>query len=708
MRSRRIEWVLLAAGFILAFAVRLSFNDDLRGMDLACGNYDGMDYHWLAKNLCRGRGLIAFSDGGYAYRLLRPPGYPLFVAAVYCLSDMSFISLRVADTLLSALSAVIAALIARALAGRKAALIVLLLAVFYRPSAFFATRIFSENLFCFLMLLSILLMIRARERAAAYAAAGALSGLLVLTRPVWLGVLPFILAWILLSRGRRHMRGAFFLIGIAVALAPWVVYCRATLGMPVSPAMFTSLRGIYNTWIAHNPVLGDFTQLGPEDGRDLEHEWAQLMSLRFRHRRLPEAEYMAAVSGEAARFFRAEPARCVILGLRRVYRSWLGSGILNGQGTVLPDTGMNPYGVIYWKGRIFDPAVYLGDEEIIEQLPFRRELSLLGIRVPLLSFEGVFYLMLFGLAASAALDARHLPGRAAGAMRRYSLLLAVAAGYTITNVFSVTIQRFRYPMEYIVLIIAGAAFARALSPLFRFAGAALRAFGIRLRDDAAALRREPFRRPRRAVWLPLAAAAVLALAARCAANLRAFRRDVVAQCAVRPEDEEILTRMGRSPEGISGALRHEAARGRWLEGAGDLGGMLGEMVLWRGEATWINSPSRAPFREEYHLWRAQDRFAPAMEDPGFLRLIVNSYRDPDSIGSGLAITVAPGKTIGRISEGDHLAVLGRLGGTDFVEGPMILIADEVLVLNGAGFVTGRRPSCARAGVVCVRQAVQCP
>ena len=683
-RRRAVYAICLALGFILAFAARISFNDDLSGMDLTCGNYDGIDYHWLAKNLCRGRGYHTFSGTGHGCHLLRPPGYPIYAAAVYCIAGMGFASLKIADTLLSALSAVMAALIARELAGRKAALLALLIAALYRPAAFFATRIFSENLFCFLMLLSIALMIRHKDKRWAYAAAGGISGYLILTRPVWLGVATFILAWIIVSRKRRIIQASCFLIGIAVALTPWVIYCRATLGMPVSPIMLSSLRGAYSSWAAHNPAAGDFTQIGTGPGRDPEHEYTKLVLLQFREWRLPETEYMATVSAEAMRFLKEDPARCIKLGLKRVYRSWLGSGILDGQGTIRPDTGKNPYGVLYWKGRILNPAVYVGDEEIIEQLPFRRELRVLGVHVPLLSFEGVFYLMVLSLLACAALNARHLAARTVGALRRYSLLLAIAVGYTVTTIFATAIQRFRLPLEYIVIIIAGAGIACALSPLLLFFGAAIRAAGIRIPGDAAEPLLKPGRRiPRAIIWLAVGAV-IAALAARCAYNVQSFRASVVAQCAVSVSDADVLSRMGRSSQEAHGAPDYGTVWRRQMEGAGDLGEMLGSTVLWRGEATWINLPSRADFQGEYYLRQAQEKFTPEMENPGFLRLIVDSYRDPDSIGSGRAIVVAPGKVLERLTEGDHIAVLGRLAGTDFVVGSMIVCAEEVLILNQAG------------------------
>ncbi len=300
MNRLSIYLLFLVLGFVAALAVRISFTDDLSGMDLSCGNYDGMEYHWLAKNLCRGRGLRTFSEGGFDYRLLRPPGYPLFIAAVYCISGMQFLHLRIADAVLSALSAVLAAPPARELAGRKAACIALLLAALYRPAAFFATRIFSENLFCFLMLLSLLLLIRRGNRPWACLIAGALSGGLVLTRPVARGV-PFVLAWVAAARGRRIVRSACLLLGLAAATAPWAAYCRLTLGMPVSPVIFSSLRGLYNTWLAYTPRRAISRSEGPRRGGELEHEWAQLMALRFRYWRMPEAEYLAAVSAETRR-----------------------------------------------------------------------------------------------------------------------------------------------------------------------------------------------------------------------------------------------------------------------------------------------------------------------------------------------------------------------------------------------------------------------
>ncbi len=54
----------IALGFVLALAVRISFTDDLWGMDLSCGNYDGMEYHWLVKNFCPSGGHITQTPEG--------------------------------------------------------------------------------------------------------------------------------------------------------------------------------------------------------------------------------------------------------------------------------------------------------------------------------------------------------------------------------------------------------------------------------------------------------------------------------------------------------------------------------------------------------------------------------------------------------------------------------------------------------------------
>jgi hypothetical protein len=81
-----------------------------------------------------------------------------------------------------------------------------------------------------------------------------------------------------------------------------------------------------------------------------------------------------------------------------------------------------------------------------------------------------------------------------------------------------------------------------------------------------------------------------------------------------------------------------------------------------------------------------------MAEPGFFRLIVDSYRDPDYIGSGDAIVIASAAALERLREGDSVAVLGKIAGTDLVVGSMIVCADDMLVLDRA---TGERDGCAR-------------
>jgi len=100
-------------------------------------------------------------------------------------------------------------------------------------------------------------------------------------------------------------------------------------------------------------------------------------------------------------------------------------------------------------------------------------------------------------------------------------------------------------------------------------------------------------------------------------------------------------------------------------------------VLWKGEATWIHTPTRADFKGEVYLAEAQKKFAPQMKYPGFFRLIVDSYESPGSIGSGRAVVIASQEALTSLKEGDHIAVLGKISGTEYQYGvSSVIICEE--------------------------------
>jgi hypothetical protein len=677
----KLKWIFILVLFLAACIVRISYNDNLFAFDLKTANYDGVDYHWLAKNLCRLRGYHTFFGTGHDYHLLRSPGYPLYIALVYCLGGMHFWTLRIVDTVLSSLSVLVVCLIARNLAGRKAGAIAAALAVFYRPAIYYATRIFSENLFCLLLLALVYLMSFYRDRKWALMLGGGISGYMILTRPAWISVVPFILAWILLSCYRRKTAFVCFILAQVIVLLPWIIYCAMSLGMPPSPVIFSSSLGAENTWAAHNPRIGDFTQLGASPGRLLEHEWSQLALRRFRDYELSETEYIRRLNREARQFFRRDPLRCLRLGAKRVYRAWLGSGIMDGQGTILPDTGQNPYGVIYWKQRIFNPEAYVGDSEVVEQLMFNRTIRIAGIRIPLISFEGIFYVLVLGLIWCALVNIRHPLKRFAEVISQSALLLLIVLGYGLTNIFGITIQRYRFPLDYVLIIFSGIALSCAVEPLFRFIRVILARLGVSIPDgEIASSSVHSCRGGGRLAKRLLLAIVVIVLVGRIAQNLYGFRSQLREHCAIKLSDEDILSHMGYNEREVPPGPDYKTAWRRQMEGMGDLGELLGREILLRGEVTWINLPSPDEFNGEVYLAEARQRFGTQIQDPIYCMLIVDSYKSMDSIGSGKIIVVAPRSMLQPLKDGDSVAVMGRIGGTDYIVGSMILCAERIVSL----------------------------
>ena len=684
---RKTETIFLVIIFLFSLYLRLCYNEHGLGiLNLASANFDAVDYHWLAKNLVRLRGYRTFWGTGHEYHLLRSPGYPLYAALIYSIVGIRIAALQFADAVLSSFTVILLYLLAKRVFGAGAAVIAALIALLYHQAINFSTRIFSENLFCFLFLLLVYILVRYKYENWSCGAGGLISGCMILIRPLWIGVVPFLFLWIAFSGPKRWARIVLFLAILIVTISPWAFYCVWGLGMEPSMTIFSTTVGAENLWAAQNPIIGDFVQMGPTPGRDFEHEWRQLRLMRFANWQLSESDYIDKFSTQARHFFVSSPARCLALGFRRVYRHWLGSGILDGQGTILDDRGANPIGVIYWRRRFMTPGAYLSDTEVIDQLTVTRKFSVGPFAIPFISFEGVFYVMVASSILFAIFSVRQLPRKAVAFIRETSLFWLIIIGYTLTNVLGATVQRYRFPLDYIVILfcaagVAGA--ARSILVALRIIPADEKAE----RDDAEARALDEI--GRRTPARHITRLSILVLLALCLVvsnlTLRAIRAELIRRCSRHCSRDEILAKIKSRPgTGVPEPdmeLNYRQAWERQMRGMGDLGEQLGSTVLWTGEATYINTPSKVYFDGEVYLKEARDRFVPHMKDPGFFRLIVDSYREPDSIGSGRVIVVAPSETMKNLREGDRIAVLGTLGGTDYIVGSIIICARAVDKLN---------------------------
>jgi len=161
--------------------------------------------------------------------------YPLFISLVYLLSGVDFTAVRIAQGLLGTLSLLILYLIAVEVAGRRTALISILIGALYVPFVLSEGRLLTETAAIFVFLLTVWLLVLSLKRGSWWLIflAGLAAALMVVTRTffqyVYFFYFPLLLAG-LAARKRRFRvrrllrlipwRAVFFLLGLGVIIVP--------------------------------------------------------------------------------------------------------------------------------------------------------------------------------------------------------------------------------------------------------------------------------------------------------------------------------------------------------------------------------------------------------------------------------------------------------------------------------------------------------
>jgi len=192
---------------------------------------DGPGYHRIAVNLLAHGRFSLREVPPYEPVLSRTPGYPLFIAAVYLVSNHSLAALRTAQFVLLAGTAWLLYLLATVFVQRAAAMIAALICATYPPFVFMTTIHLSETLSTFLAVLFVLLMVRTledpRRRTRDAVAMGLTAGLSALVRPsaLFLIIAPLsILTWRALRSGGQGARRllVWTVVSFLFCLSPWI------------------------------------------------------------------------------------------------------------------------------------------------------------------------------------------------------------------------------------------------------------------------------------------------------------------------------------------------------------------------------------------------------------------------------------------------------------------------------------------------------
>ncbi len=187
-----------------------------------------------------------------------PPAYPLAIAAVSALGGQgsSLARAKALNCLLGGAGIVLIGLLARRLFGAPTGLLAAAMLAIYPRGLLQAPVLVSEHLFTPLLLLLVLVLVMAWERAGAAKCAvlaGVTVGLLALTRPIGylLGVLWLGRGWAIRGRWPAVLRELALLLAVQhLVMLPWAIRNAVSLGQ----FSFLSSVGGIDLFLGNNPT----------------------------------------------------------------------------------------------------------------------------------------------------------------------------------------------------------------------------------------------------------------------------------------------------------------------------------------------------------------------------------------------------------------------------------------------------------------------
>ncbi len=158
-------------------------------------------------------------------RGLRTPGYPIFLAGAFSISDSPYFII-VLQIIIAFATIPLIYSIGQKLTNTKVSFIATLCYIIYPTTAFLNTQILSETLFMFFTSLSLWLVLTLpKKETLEYIAIGTTAGIATLIRPSFLYIIPFIIAYTLISKDniwQRIISAGIVSITFFMILAPWI------------------------------------------------------------------------------------------------------------------------------------------------------------------------------------------------------------------------------------------------------------------------------------------------------------------------------------------------------------------------------------------------------------------------------------------------------------------------------------------------------
>lgn len=312
--SKLLDRHALPAVFLIAFGLRVAFvlfygpssppvqwGDDSR--------YDLIAYKLVTQH--------EYANTWY------PPGYPLFVAAVYSLFGRSWLALRILQAAFGAATCVLTCKLGTRLLTRRSGILAGLVLAIYPGHIFWSWRVMGEALYMMLLVLSVLLAINLSQRPqiARAIVVGLVLGYAQLVKSNLFLFSPLLLVWFLITAragiAQRIRCVAALVLGLALM---FMITPLANLISPMRKAVLLPGNAGNSLWQGNNPLAdGNYisAQYTPEGKAFIEsHGFAEQLE------QADPAEQDRIFRTLALTWIRENPGKFLLLCLKKLNNSF--------------------------------------------------------------------------------------------------------------------------------------------------------------------------------------------------------------------------------------------------------------------------------------------------------------------------------------------------------------------------------------------------
>ncbi len=320
--------VALAGILLVGLVLRISYlREHVHSPDFSLPQVDAGYYDYWARAMVTGdwtvpKNLSDLPDPEIRTKpYFHPPVYPFFLAAIYRLTDGSYLAVRVVQTALGLVNCLLAYLLGRRVFTRGVGLLFALFMSVYWVFIFFEGELLSPTLLVTQGLLLLYLLIRWTDRPTlAWAGvAGVVFGLYALTRANVLLFGPVVIAWAFwLSRRRDGIRpflrmAGGFCLGAMLTIAPATIRNYIVSGDLV---LITTNAGV-NLYVGNNETsTGTYSGIPNLHGLRIDNEYypCVIESVeRVVGRKMKDSEVAAWFVDRAVAYMRAHPRQVLRL-----------------------------------------------------------------------------------------------------------------------------------------------------------------------------------------------------------------------------------------------------------------------------------------------------------------------------------------------------------------------------------------------------------